>query len=149
MMAQTNIEGHKLVLIWVFFRILGQATSAFQAKYHDIFPTKVCLQLKIREVRQKMMAQTNIDDIITSGGDNPVTTTTNGRYFSFYLFLFFFVYLGGVGFRKWWLKRILILLRVAEIIQLQLLMVDILVFEHTCAYARWAHMHRFLSVCLS
>ena len=21
------------------------------------------------------------------------------------------------------------------------------VFEHTCAYARWAHMHRFLSVC--
>ncbi len=22
------------------------------------------------------------------------------------------------------------------------------VFEHTCAYARWAHMHRFLSVCL-
>ena len=23
------------------------------------------------------------------------------------------------------------------------------VFEHTCAYARWVHMHRFLSVCLS
>ena len=22
-------------------------------------------------------------------------------------------------------------------------------FEHTCAYAQWAHMHRFLSVCLS
>ncbi len=22
-------------------------------------------------------------------------------------------------------------------------------FEHTCAYARWAHMHRFLSVRLS
>ncbi len=21
------------------------------------------------------------------------------------------------------------------------------IFEHTCAYARWAHMHRFLSVC--
>ncbi len=20
-------------------------------------------------------------------------------------------------------------------------------FEHTCAYARWAHMHHFLSVC--
>ncbi len=24
-----------------------------------------------------------------------------------------------------------------------------LVFEHTCAYARWALMHHFLSVCLS
>ncbi len=22
-------------------------------------------------------------------------------------------------------------------------------FEHTCAYARWAHRHRFASVCLS
>lgn len=34
---------------------LAQATSAFQAKYSDIFPTKNILQLKIREVRQKMM----------------------------------------------------------------------------------------------
>ncbi len=25
----------------------------------------------------------------------------------------------------------------------------VLIFEHTCAYARWAHMHRFLSVRLS
>ncbi|KAH3692465.1 hypothetical protein DPMN_194306 [Dreissena polymorpha] len=33
----------------------AQATSAFQAKYSDIFPTKNILQLKIREVRQKMM----------------------------------------------------------------------------------------------
>ena len=23
------------------------------------------------------------------------------------------------------------------------------IFEHTCAYARWAHMHHFLSVCPS
>lgn len=29
----------------------------FQAEHASIFPTKVCLQLKIREVRQKMMAQ--------------------------------------------------------------------------------------------
>ena len=42
----------------------AQATSAFQAKYHEVFPTKVCLQLKIREVRQKMMAQTNMEDIV-------------------------------------------------------------------------------------
>ncbi|XP_029432503.1 protein capicua homolog isoform X2 [Rhinatrema bivittatum] len=33
----------------------AQATATFQARYSDIFPTKVCLQLKIREVRQKIM----------------------------------------------------------------------------------------------
>ncbi|XP_058474551.1 protein capicua homolog isoform X2 [Solea solea] len=33
----------------------AQATAAFQARYSDTFPTKMCLQLKIREVRQKIM----------------------------------------------------------------------------------------------
>ncbi|XP_074389953.1 protein capicua homolog, partial [Zonotrichia albicollis] len=33
----------------------AQATAAFQARFSDIFPTKLCLQLKIREVRQKIM----------------------------------------------------------------------------------------------
>ncbi|CAB1351140.1 unnamed protein product [Coregonus sp. 'balchen'] len=33
----------------------AQATAAFQALYSDTFPTKMCLQLKIREVRQKIM----------------------------------------------------------------------------------------------
>ena len=33
----------------------NQATSTFQAKHSEVFPTKLCLQLKIREVRQKMM----------------------------------------------------------------------------------------------
>ncbi|XP_073511964.1 protein capicua homolog isoform X2 [Phyllobates terribilis] len=33
----------------------SQSTAAFQSRYSDIFPTKVCLQLKIREVRQKIM----------------------------------------------------------------------------------------------
>ncbi|KAM4651451.1 LOW QUALITY PROTEIN: protein capicua homolog [Discoglossus pictus] len=33
----------------------SQATAAFQSRFSDIFPTKVCLQLKIREVRQKIM----------------------------------------------------------------------------------------------
>ncbi|XP_050672419.1 putative transcription factor capicua [Leptidea sinapis] len=37
-----------------------QATTAFQASHTDIFPTKVSLQLKIREVRQKLMAQSNL-----------------------------------------------------------------------------------------
>lgn len=33
----------------------AQATAAFQARYSDTFPNKMCLQLKIREVRQKIM----------------------------------------------------------------------------------------------
>lgn len=33
--------------------------SYIQAKHSDIFPTKSSLQLKIREVRQKLMAQSN------------------------------------------------------------------------------------------
>lgn len=36
-----------------------QATTNFQATHMDIFPTKTSLQLKIREVRQKLMAQSN------------------------------------------------------------------------------------------
>lgn len=40
----------------VFFSFFtAQATAAFQTRYSDIFPTKLCLQLKIREVRQKIM----------------------------------------------------------------------------------------------
>lgn len=35
----------------------AQATSNFQAQHVDIFPSKTTLQLKIREVRQKLMAQ--------------------------------------------------------------------------------------------
>ena len=60
----------------------AQATSAFQAKYHEVFPTKVCLQLKIREVRQKMMAQTNMEDIVgiaaagTEAGDAETMATS-------------------------------------------------------------------------
>ncbi|XP_026332039.1 protein capicua homolog isoform X3 [Hyposmocoma kahamanoa] len=37
-----------------------QATTQFQVTHVDIFPTKMSLQLKIREVRQKLMAQTNL-----------------------------------------------------------------------------------------
>lgn len=35
----------------------AQATSNFQAHHVDVFPNKTSLQLKIREVRQKLMAQ--------------------------------------------------------------------------------------------
>ena len=53
----------------------AQATSAFQAAHQDIFPTKACLQLKIREVRQKMMAQTTMDEVEE---DAVVATTSSG-----------------------------------------------------------------------
>uniref|UniRef100_A0A8D3CKJ1 Protein capicua homolog n=1 Tax=Scophthalmus maximus TaxID=52904 RepID=A0A8D3CKJ1_SCOMX len=45
----------------------AQATAAFQARYPDTFPTKVCLQLKIREVRQKIM-QTATPGSLEPGG---------------------------------------------------------------------------------
>ena len=35
----------------------NKATTDFQSKNSNVFPTKICLQLKIREVRQKMMAR--------------------------------------------------------------------------------------------
>ncbi|XP_066158424.1 protein capicua homolog isoform X3 [Euwallacea fornicatus] len=37
----------------------SKATSRFQEEHSDIFPTRGTLQLKIREVRQKLMAQNN------------------------------------------------------------------------------------------
>ncbi|KAJ8982812.1 hypothetical protein NQ317_010433 [Molorchus minor] len=47
-----------------------QATSAFQAQHADIFPTKSSLQLKIREVRQKLMAQSSLTP---SSANSPLT----------------------------------------------------------------------------
>ncbi|XP_076261582.1 putative transcription factor capicua isoform X1 [Rhynchophorus ferrugineus] len=38
----------------------SQATTTFQNEHSDLFPTRSSLQLKIREVRQKMMAQSNL-----------------------------------------------------------------------------------------
>ncbi|KAK7886843.1 hypothetical protein WMY93_026464 [Mugilogobius chulae] len=54
----------------------AQATAAFQSRYSDIFPTKVCLQLKIREVRQKIMQTATPSDTPGLGlpdfaGSNP------------------------------------------------------------------------------
>uniref|UniRef100_A0A1A8N060 Capicua homolog a n=1 Tax=Nothobranchius pienaari TaxID=704102 RepID=A0A1A8N060_9TELE len=45
----------------------AQDTAAFQARHSDTFPTKVCLQLKIREVRQKIM-QTATPGTLELGG---------------------------------------------------------------------------------
>lgn len=49
----------------------SQATSKFQAEHADIFPTKASLQLKIREVRQKLMAQNNQLTPLTPGAGTP------------------------------------------------------------------------------
>lgn len=49
----------------------SQATSTFQAQHSDIFPNKASLQLKIREVRQKMMAQNT--SLTPSSVSSPLT----------------------------------------------------------------------------
>nr|XP_012147638.1 PREDICTED: protein capicua homolog isoform X2 [Megachile rotundata] len=62
-----NERGHRKVLeqrrhlVMQLFQECGyfpstQATTTFQAKHSDIFPNKTSLQLKIREVRQKLKA---------------------------------------------------------------------------------------------
>ncbi|KAK3107505.1 hypothetical protein FSP39_016100 [Pinctada imbricata] len=53
----------------------AQATASFQSEHVAVFPTKVCLQLKIREVRQKMMAQSaaiekSAEVILPPGGES-------------------------------------------------------------------------------
>ncbi|XP_034252748.1 protein capicua homolog isoform X2 [Thrips palmi] len=55
------------------------ATSAFQSDHIDIFPTKTSLQLKIREVRQKLMAHNNssggpLNSPLPSGSESACTT---------------------------------------------------------------------------
>lgn len=44
----------------------AQATAAFQHRHRDVFTNKNTLQLKIREVRQKLMAQNNQANIATT-----------------------------------------------------------------------------------
>ncbi|KAM8883442.1 protein capicua homolog isoform 1-T4 [Synchiropus picturatus] len=49
----------------------AQATAAFQARYPDTFPNKVVLQLKIREVRQKIMQTASPGGMEPSGSMEP------------------------------------------------------------------------------
>lgn len=44
----------------------AQATAAFQQRHRDVFNNKNTLQLKIREVRQKLMAQNNQGSVATT-----------------------------------------------------------------------------------
>ncbi|PZC74183.1 hypothetical protein B5X24_HaOG208209 [Helicoverpa armigera] len=56
-----------------------QATTHFQATHMDIFPTKMALQLKIREVRQKLMAQSNLtphSEVNTPTINSPIASAT-------------------------------------------------------------------------
>ncbi|XP_073677602.1 uncharacterized protein cica [Garra rufa] len=55
----------------------AQATAAFQARHSDTFPNKVCLQLKIREVRQKIMQTAGSSEImggVASGSSDSAST---------------------------------------------------------------------------
>lgn len=52
----------------------AQATAAFQQRHRDVFSNKNTLQLKIREVRQKLMAQNNQANIATTPSAHDTTT---------------------------------------------------------------------------
>ncbi|OWF36187.1 protein capicua homolog isoform X3 [Mizuhopecten yessoensis] len=60
----------------------AQATANYQAEHASIFPSKVCLQLKIREVRQKMMAQSAAVEKAASGdaSSGSMPSTPIGTY---------------------------------------------------------------------
>jgi len=54
----------------------GSKTTEFQHRYEETFPTKNCLQLKIREVRQKLMALSQTQSQLN--GQAPLPTTDHG-----------------------------------------------------------------------
>lgn len=55
------------------FVVTAQATAAFQQRHRDVFSNKNTLQLKIREVRQKLMAQNNQANIATTPSAHDTT----------------------------------------------------------------------------
>ena len=67
--------------------VVASATTYFQTRYHSLFPNKNLLQLKIREVRQRMMAESQTgerDQPVRGGTDagslasvNPVTSESD------------------------------------------------------------------------
>ncbi|VVC31795.1 Hypothetical protein CINCED_3A006117 [Cinara cedri] len=54
-----------------------QATSIFQGNHSDIFPNKSSLQLKIREVRQKLMAHNTLTPSSASALNSPNESSTS------------------------------------------------------------------------
>lgn len=84
--VKDNERGHRKILeqrrqlVMQLFQDHGyfpttQATSAFQAKYSDVFPNKTSLQLKIREVRQKLKANTTPMSAGSLGSPQPTCDT--------------------------------------------------------------------------
>ncbi|KAF5289605.1 hypothetical protein FQR65_LT11796 [Abscondita terminalis] len=57
----------------------SQATSTFQTQHADIFPNKASLQLKIREVRQKLMAQNSQTPRSANSLSSPLTPTESAK----------------------------------------------------------------------
>lgn len=53
----------------------GQATAIFQQKHKSVFPNKNTLQLKIREVRQKLMASAPLNSHSVTSSTSSLTTT--------------------------------------------------------------------------
>lgn len=73
-----KFSGHFILFYDSFLIFLAQATSTFQSQHMDIFPVKQTLQLKIREVRQKMMAAVQSP---STPSMNSTTTTPGGGTF--------------------------------------------------------------------
>jgi len=71
-----SFPGYDETLIDCLLCLIGQATAVFQANHQDVFPTKTCLQLKIREVRQKIMAEMQFDSSTTTVAATTVATPT-------------------------------------------------------------------------
>lgn len=61
---------HYKIILKIFYFFTAQATAQFQHVHQEAFPTKNTLQLKIREVRQKLMAQ-------SAGTPQPPLTPTS------------------------------------------------------------------------
>ncbi|XP_071959061.1 protein capicua homolog isoform X2 [Antedon mediterranea] len=72
-----KILDHRRILVMQLFQDHGyfpstSATAEFQARNSSYFPTKMCLQLKIREVRQKIMQQ-NQQGSMETDDETPTT----------------------------------------------------------------------------
>jgi len=60
--------------------VAATATTDFQTRHHSLFPNKNLLQLKIREVRQRLMAesQTGDRDLVGHGSETSTSIANDG-----------------------------------------------------------------------
>ena len=64
-MYSTDGGSHVLIMVGLI-HFLGTKTTTFQKRHEELFPTRTCLQLKIREVRQKLMALSQLPNTAQS-----------------------------------------------------------------------------------